>query len=121
MGFNYNAGSATSCSGGSRAGFFWGPPHGGPGSGNRTILPIGRAGTPFASTWDANQTRKRTVIWLTSFGELKLPPVALLYHEAWGWTMQDRNHHHEALARAGAARHNALLGEPKKKRPIDVF
>src|SRR5439155_2299512 len=33
---------------------------------------------------------------------LKLPPVVLLYHEAWGWTMQDGNHRYEALLKTGA-------------------
>jgi hypothetical protein len=50
---------------------------------------------------------------------LKLPPVALLYHEAWGWTMQEGNHRYEAPARAGAATYAAFLGKPKRKKPID--
>jgi hypothetical protein len=52
---------------------------------------------------------------------LRLPPVALLYHEAWGWTMQDGNHRYEALTSAGAATYDAFLGKPKKKKPIDEF
>jgi hypothetical protein len=52
---------------------------------------------------------------------LKLPPVVLLYHEAWGWTMQDGNHRYEALVKAGAATYDAFLGKPKKKKPIDSF
>jgi hypothetical protein len=52
---------------------------------------------------------------------LRLPPVALLYDEAWGWTMQDGNHRYEALARAGAATIDAFLGKPKMKKPINSF
>lgn len=50
---------------------------------------------------------------------LKLAPVALLYHEARGWTMQDGSHRYMALAAAGAATYDAFLGKPKKKKPID--
>lgn len=52
---------------------------------------------------------------------LKLPPVALLYHEAWGWTMQDGNHRYEALVKAGAATYDAFLGKPRRKQPVDSF
>ena len=52
---------------------------------------------------------------------LTLPPVAMIYHEAWGWTMQDGNHRFEALATAGAATYDAFLGKPKRKKPIDSF
>jgi hypothetical protein len=52
---------------------------------------------------------------------LKLPPVVLLYHDAWGWTMQDGNHRYEALVKAGATTYDAFLGKPKKKKPIDSF
>jgi hypothetical protein len=53
--------------------------------------------------------------------ELRLPPVVLLYHEAWGWTMQDGNHRYEALVKAGATTYDAFLARPKKKRTIDSF
>jgi hypothetical protein len=52
---------------------------------------------------------------------LKLPPVALLYHEAWGWTMQDGNHRFEALVKAGATTYDAFLGTPKQKQAFDSF
>jgi len=43
-----------------------------------------------------------------------IPPVVLLYHEPWGWTMQDGNHRYEALVKAGAATYDAFLGKPKQ-------
>jgi hypothetical protein len=52
---------------------------------------------------------------------LKLPPVALLYHEAWGWTMQDGNRRYEALVKAGATAYDVFLGKPKRKKPMDSF
>lgn len=52
---------------------------------------------------------------------LKLPPVALLYHDAWGWSMQDGNHRYEALVRAGALTYDAFLGKPKFRKPDDTF
>ena len=52
---------------------------------------------------------------------LKLPPVALLYHEAWGWTMQDGNHRFEALVNSGATTYDAFLAKPKKKQAADSF
>jgi len=52
---------------------------------------------------------------------LKLPPVGLLYHEAWGWTMQDGNHRYEALLTTGATTYDAYLGKPKRKKPVDSF
>jgi hypothetical protein len=51
----------------------------------------------------------------------KLPPVVLLYHEAWDWTMQDGNHRMEALVTHRAATYEAFLAKPKKKKPIDQF
>lgn len=51
----------------------------------------------------------------------KLPPVVLLYHEAWDWTMQDGNHRMEALITHRATTYEAFLARPKKKKPIDEF
>lgn len=51
----------------------------------------------------------------------KLPPVALLYHEAWDWTMQDGNHRMEALITYGATEYEAFLARPKKRKLIDEF
>ena len=50
-----------------------------------------------------------------------LPPVTLLYHEAWDWTMQDGNHRMEALIMHRATTYYAFLAKPKKKKPIDEF
>ncbi len=52
---------------------------------------------------------------------IKPPPVVLLYHDAWGWTMQDGNHRYEALAKAGATTYDAFLGRPKRKQAFDSF
>jgi hypothetical protein len=52
---------------------------------------------------------------------LKLPPVALFYHEAWGWTMQDGNHRFEALVNGGAVTYDASFGKPKRKQPFGSF
>jgi hypothetical protein len=51
----------------------------------------------------------------------KLPPVVLLYHEAWDWTMQDGNHRMEALTTHRAPTYEAFLGKPKRRKPIDEF
>jgi hypothetical protein len=51
----------------------------------------------------------------------KLPPVVLLYHEAWDWTMQDGNHRMEALITHRATTYEAFLAKPKKKKSIDEF
>jgi hypothetical protein len=51
----------------------------------------------------------------------QLPPVVLLYHEAWDWTMQDGNHRMEALITHRATTYQAYLAKPKKKKPIDQF
>ena len=51
----------------------------------------------------------------------KLPPVVLLYHEAWDWTMQDGNHRMEALITYRAQTYEAFLGKPKRRKPIDEF
>ena len=62
----------------------------------------------------------RKYINLLKRGE-KLPPVVLLYHEAWDWTMQDGNHRMEALITHRAATYDAFLAKPRKKKPIDEF
>jgi hypothetical protein len=58
-------------------------------------------------------------------GQLKrgerVPPVVLLYHEAWDWTMQDGNHRMEALITHRAPNYEAFLGKPKRRKPIDEF
>jgi len=46
---------------------------------------------------------------------LILPPVVLLHHEPWGWTVRDGNHRYEALVRAGATTFDAFLGKAKKE------
>ena len=51
----------------------------------------------------------------------KLPPVVLLYHEAWDWTMQDGNHRMEALITYRAQTYEAFLGKPKRRKSIDEF
>jgi hypothetical protein len=51
----------------------------------------------------------------------KIDPVVLLYHEAWGWTLQDGNHRYEALVRHGAKTYEAFLAKPKRPQPIDRF
>ena len=51
----------------------------------------------------------------------KLPPVVLLYHEAWDWTMQDGNHRMEAIITHRAPTYEAFLGKPKRRKPIDEF
>jgi hypothetical protein len=51
----------------------------------------------------------------------KLPPVVLLYHEAWDWTIQDGNHRLEALITHRATTYEAFLAKPKKRKPIDEF
>jgi hypothetical protein len=52
---------------------------------------------------------------------MKLPPICLLYHEAWGWTRQDGNHRYEALVKAGATTYDVFLGKPKRKQAFDSF
>lgn len=49
---------------------------------------------------------------------LEVPPVVMLYHEPWGWTIQDGNHRYEALVKAGATTYDAFLGKPKTKKPM---
>jgi len=51
----------------------------------------------------------------------KLPPVVLLYHEAWDWTIQDGNHRMEAIITHRAPTYEAFLGKPKRRKPIDEF
>ena len=51
----------------------------------------------------------------------RVPPVLLLYHEAWGWTLQDGNHRAEALAVHRAPTYEAFLGKPKRRKSIDEF
>lgn len=51
----------------------------------------------------------------------RIDPVVLLYHEAWGWTMQDGNHRYEALVRHGAKTYEAFLAKPKRPQPFDRF
>jgi len=58
-------------------------------------------------------------------GQLKrgerFPPLVLLYHEAWAWTLQDGNHRMEALVIHRASTFEAFLGKPKRPKPIDEF
>ncbi len=51
----------------------------------------------------------------------RIPPLLLLFHEAWGWNIQDGNHRWEALVTAGAPTYQAFLGKPKRKQRIDSF
>ena len=45
---------------------------------------------------------------------LAVPPVILLYHDVWGWTMQDGNHRYEALVKVGVATYDVFLGKPRR-------
>lgn len=44
-----------------------------------------------------------------------IPPVLMLYHEPWGWTLQDGNHRYEALVKSGVKTFDAFLGKPKRQ------